>query len=199
MVWSGPVAQSPPSLGTASQVLTVLHQLRTSAGGAATWCPGNLCACCWTNRQPGPSGLWLVWAIWARPSLACETWDRRVARFGRPLSLSVYHLSAQKSDRTHPGRHHILHYCHSIVQTVPRPALALLSHGLTEQAVQASSANSYVHFVQTRGPSHAFSPGLPDHCQIRSIISDAASILPRTRRSPHSLPDRPDRPDCQTA
>lgn len=72
------VAQSPPPHGTASQVLTVLHQLRPSAGGAATWSPGNLD----TVRSVRP---------FAKLGI-----DASQDLEGR--CLPVYHLSAQKSE-----------------------------------------------------------------------------------------------------
>lgn len=83
VVW-GPCAQSRPSLGTASQDLTVLHQLRPSAGGAATWCPGNLDAV----RSVWTSGLVRPFA-----KLGIDASQDLDGRY-----LSVYHLSAQKSE-----------------------------------------------------------------------------------------------------
>lgn len=116
-------AQSPPSLGTASQVLTVLHQLGPSAGGAETWCPGNLD----TVRS--------VWTLWALPSV-CETWDRRVARFGRPLTVSgCPSLIIPQNQRTHPERHRD---DSSVTRLAPRPT----EHRPTEPALRPSHAFS---------------------------------------------------------
>lgn len=97
LVWSGPVL--PNHRRPSARRPSIFRPFCISFGLARA---GRQRGAPVTSTPSGPSGL-------SGPSsvrLVCETWDRRVARFGRPpSSVSVYHLSAQKSEppsRTSP-------------------------------------------------------------------------------------------------